>query len=169
MRIMAIDPAITTGVCVGEVGETPKLSSHTFREDENEPPEKIFGRAMFWLADYLRNETVDMIAIEAPFPSQKFDTSMITLGLFAIFTGIADCKGIPTTRVQISTWRKHFIGKGNQPGIIAKGLAVQRCKLLGWIPEDHNSAEAAGIWDWAGATFMGKIPEALHLFGEKAS
>jgi hypothetical protein len=41
-------------------------------------------------------------------------------------------------------------------------------RLLHWTAIDHNAAEAAGIWDWAGATFMGKIPEALHLFGERA-
>lgn len=149
MRIMAIDPATTTGVCIGHAGDRPQLSSHKFREDKDDEPENIFGRATFWLADCLSRETFDLIAIEAPFPSQNFATSMIALGLFGIFTGIAKCKSIPITRVQISVWRKYFLSSGRMPGPQAKKESLRVCEALGWDTSGHDSAEAAGIWTFA--------------------
>lgn len=146
---MAIDPATTTGICVGHVGDIPELSSRRFREEADEEPEKVFGRATFWLADYLRLQTVDLIAIEAPFPSQNFATSMISLGLFGIFTGIAGCKSVPIMRVQISAWRKYFLADGRLPGPRAKKEAMRVCASLGWKADGHDSAESAGIWAFA--------------------
>ncbi|MBR0693620.1 hypothetical protein [Bradyrhizobium lablabi] len=104
------------------------------------------------------------------------DVTMISIGMFGIICGIVRCKNIRLEVAQISTWRKHFIGAGRLTHIgdrhqrrkEGKRLVIERCQLLGWLPDDDNQADAAGIWDWAGATFMGRIPEALHLFGERA-
>lgn len=133
------------------------------------------------MATVLRDEPPDMVVIEqvvAPSGAQghtNYDTTMITIGMFGILTGIVRCKSIRLEIAPISTWKKHFIGKGRLTHIEnrhqrrkeGKRLVIERCQILGWSPEDDNQADAAGIWDWAGATFMGRIPEALHLFGEK--
>lgn len=64
--------------------------------------------------------------------------------------------------VDISTWRKHFIGRGSGfkrdktkkgkpylPGENPKELAVQRCEQYGWNTDIYDAAEACGILDFA--------------------
>lgn len=169
--ILALDVASKTGVAVGRPGEVPRLQTIDFRGDGELPG--LYGRAVTWMATQLRDEPPDLVVIERVVPPSgargftNHDTTMISIGMFGILCGIIHCKSIRLELAPISTWRKSFLGKGNYPGTIAKQMAVDRCKLLGWNPPDHNAAEAGGIWHWAGGTFMGKIPEALHLFGEK--
>ena len=170
-KILALDVATKTGVAEGRPGEVPRLQTIDFRGKDDLTG--LYGRATLWMATKLRDDPPVLVVIEKPVPPSaafghtNHDTSMITIGMFGIFCGIVHCKGIHLEIAPISTWRKHFIGKGNYPGPIAKQMALDRCKLLGWDAVDDNAAEAAGIWSWAGAIFMGKIPEALHLFGEK--
>jgi hypothetical protein len=169
--ILALDVASKTGVAFGRPGGVPRLQTIDFRGEGELPG--LYGRAVAWMATTLRDEPPDMVVIERVVPPSgargftNHDTTMISIGMFGILCGIINCKSIRLELAAISTWRKHFLGRGNYPGVIAKQMAVDRCKLLGWSPPDHNAAEAAGIWDWAGQMFMGKTPEALHLFGEK--
>lgn len=149
MLIMALDPASTTGVCIGEPGQSPRLFSKAFKRDETDDPKDVFRRATRWLAEHLQTERIDHLAIEAPFPSQNFATSMISLGLFGIFTGIAGCKGIQIKLVQISSWRKYFLSNGRLSKEQAKRQSMQVCEAMGWKADGHDSAEAAGIWSWA--------------------
>lgn len=170
-KILALDVATKTGVAEGRPGDVPHLQTIDFRGKDDLTG--VYGRATLWLATKLRDDPPVLVVIEKPVPPASayghtnYDTTLITIGMFGILCGIVHCKGIRLEIAPISTWRKHFIGKGNYPGKIAKDMALQRCDLLGWDAEDHNAAEAAGIWDWACATFMGKIPEAIYLFGEK--
>lgn len=147
--ILALDPATRMGVCEGRTGDTPRLSAINFRRDPSDEPEDIYGRATHFLADRLRSNVPDLLAIEQPFPSQRFDTSLISIGLYAIFTGIAHCKGVRTVKAPIQTWRKYFIGRGNLPGPQAKRECLRLCEALGWPAPTHDAAEAAGIWSWA--------------------
>jgi hypothetical protein len=172
-KILALDVATKTGVAEGRPGEVPRLQTIDFRgEDELTG---LYGRATLWMATKLRDDPPDLVVIEKPVPPSaafgqtNHDTTLITIGMFGILCGIVHCKSIRLEIAPISTWRKCFLGKGNHPGIVAKQMCVDRCKLLGWDAPDHNAAEAGGIFEWACQTFMGRIPEALHLFGERAS
>lgn len=153
--ILAIDPAGITGVCEGRPGKVPRLSSLKFKADISDEPEVIFGRAVHWLADRLRTDPPSLIAIEQPFPSNNFASTMITIGLYGVLTGIVRCKAIPLKLAPVQTWRKYFLGKGNLKGDEAKRQCVKLCAQLGWdVPivgrsPDHNAAEAAGIFSWA--------------------
>lgn len=169
--ILALDVASKTGVAFGRPGEIPRLQTIDFRGEDELPG--LYGRAVTWMATRLRDEPPDLVVIERVVPPSgamgftNHDTTMTSIGLFAILCGIVHCKSIRLELAPISTWRKNFLGKGNYPGKVAKQMAVDRCKLLGWDAPDNNAAEAAGIWSWAAGIYMGKIPEALHLFGEK--
>lgn len=173
-KILALDVATKTGVAEGRPGEVPRLQTIDFRGKKKDDLTALYGFATRWMAEKMRNDPPDLVVIEQPVPPSSawghtnHDTTLITIGLFGILCGIVHCKRIRLEIAPIATWRKHFLGKGNYPGQIAKKLAIERCQLLLWDAPDHNAAEAAGIFDWAGATFMGKIPEALHLFGERA-
>lgn len=148
--ILAIDPATVTGVCEGRPGACPRLTSLKFREDKSEGPEEIFGRAVYWLAERLRSDRPTLVVIEQPFPSNNFDSTMITIGLYGVLTGIVACKGIPIKVAPIQTWRKYFLGRGNLKGDEAKRQCLKLCEQLGWDTKgDHNAAEAGGIFSWA--------------------
>ncbi len=165
--VLALDVAQKMGVAEGRPGEVPRLTTVDFGTTDLH---RFYGSLTQWMASRLIDGAPDLIAIEAPIaPSAAFgytshDTTMTTIGGFGILIGIIVCKSIPFEVVPISTWRKHFLGKGNFPSKIAKAMAIDRCKLLGWDPPDHNAAEAGGIWDYAGATFMRAVPRRLHLF-----
>lgn len=153
VEVLAIDPATKTGVAYGPVGGAPRLWTESFGGDGSDWV-GVYGRATFWLADFLRTHKPAVIVIEGVVPpsaAQGFtnhDTTMITIGLFGIFTGLAGCKGIDLKVARIATWRKHFLGKGNLKTQEAKQAALRRCRLLKWEAPDHNAAEAGGIWDW---------------------
>jgi hypothetical protein len=169
--VLAIDLAKQTGLAEGRPGDRPRLSSLWFGDVGNDQ-HVFYANLTAWMAIKLRDSPPDFIAIEEPVPPSaafghtSHDTTMVTIGGFAIIVGIIVCKRIPYQTVRISTWRKHFLGNGRLPTKEAKAAALARCRVLGWDAPDHNAAEAAGIWDWAGATFMGALPQKLHLFGE---
>ena len=153
--IWGIDQNTKSGIAEGEPGSAPVLHTVNFRRDDTDTPEDLYERATFYFADRFRHDPPGLIAIERVVPpsaAQGFtnhNTTLVTLGIYAIVIGIVRCKSIPLRIVGVSTWRKAFLGKGNLAGDVAKRAAVTTCKRLGWEPEDHNSAEAGGIWFWA--------------------
>lgn len=152
MLIMAIDPNSKTGITEGEPGESPHLQLVRFRRDETDTPDDVFERVTFHFAQRLRADPPDHVFIEAPVPPSSvsgftnFNTSLITLGVYAIITGIVKCKGIPIHRAPINSWRKVVLGNGRMKGDAAKRAAMQLCRRLGWQPQDDNVAESACIW-----------------------
>ena len=152
--IIAIDPAINSGFCEGVVGKTPTLHAERFPYDPEEI-EVLYGAATVFFATFLKARKPDLIAIESPIMAAwgktNAKTTDVTRGLYAIITGIATAKSIPILRADIGTWRKWFLGRGNLKGKDAKAQCVMLCKQFGWHAPDHNAAEAAGIWSWAGS------------------
>lgn len=178
-EILAIDLATHTGLAYGVPGTVPHLWSENFKRDGD--LHDFYGNLTAYIATFVRDNVVKMLAIEEPIaPSamagrSNHDTTMMTIAGFAIVIGIIKCKRIPYQPVRVETWRKHFIGVGKLRHIENSGerrkegkrLVEQRCKVLGWKPQNDNEADAAGIWDWAGATHMGATAAKLHMFGEK--
>lgn len=169
--IIALDPATTTGICHGTVGSKPRLLTRCFRSKTDED---MYGAATVFFATFLKDKRPDLVCIEAPIQAAwgktNAQTTSITRGLYAIFTGIARAKGIEVARADIGTWRKYFIGRGNLKGKEAKAQCVSLCAQLGWDAEDHNAAESAGIWCWAGSTVAPKIAQRVEpLFLREAA
>ena len=157
-RLLALDPASITGVADGYIGGTPTLTVWKLREDADDEAADIFRRAarLLWLRISL--EKPDVMAIEMPVPPHsakgytQYATTLISIGLFGLFTGIAGAARIKVVPAHIATWRKAVHGKGNLKGPDAKRRMVGLCRQLKWEAPDHNAAEAAGIWMWAAGT-----------------
>lgn len=155
MMVLALDPATLTGVADGEPGGTPRLSVVRLRHDPDDETDDLFRRAAEWLWRRIATEPPDVMAIELPVPPHRargvtqHSTTVLTMGLYGLFVGIARARGIKVVHAHIATWRKCVLGKGNLPGDQAKRAMLMRCKQLGWNAPDHNAAEAAGIWLWA--------------------
>lgn len=88
-------------------------------------------------------------------------TSELLMGLCAVVQMFAYRVGATSCySVDISEWRKHFIGRGSGfkktpdgkrylPGHDPKELAVQQCAHFGWHTDIADAAEACGILDYA--------------------
>ena len=168
-EIVGIDPATNTGFTSGEPGATPVLDVIDFRVKKDDSPRLIFKRATFWWATRLQRPPA-AVFIEAPVPPTKlirkrtptggtelieartnFDVTKIAFGLYGIFVGLAECKGVPTYDANINAWRAVFFGKGNGrlKGDVAKKMAKRACQALDWdCKNDDNAAESAGIWTY---------------------
>lgn len=173
--ILAIDQNTKSGIANGVPGEAPRLHTENFRHDVTDEPEDLFERAVAYFADRFRHDPPGLVVIERVVPpsaaqgNTNHNTTIVTLGIYAIITGIVRCKSIPLRTVSVSTWRKAFLGRGNLKGDVAKRQAVRLCDRLGWgPPPDHNAAEAAGIWFWACTQFAPHVVPSSrpYLFAE---
>jgi hypothetical protein len=171
MKILAFDFASTTGWAVGSPGEVPLCNSIRFV-----PPgsshERLAGAAIEWAVPFLKAHMPDILVAEAPIaPSfmkneTTISTSMILMGLPFLFGGIAYRLGIHRQHlVRVSDVRAFFLGR-NCKSAEAKKLTVQRCKRLGWEPNDDNAADACAVWAYQ-CSYL--APELAHrltpLFG----
>jgi hypothetical protein len=158
--ILALDPATKTGWCVGAPGGCPQLGVVDFSREMDDHFD-VFMRARCWINAQLSPNNgpifgrITVLAIERPVPPSKayggtnFDTTLIALGLFAMFGAAARYHGVKILPAHIGTWRKYALGVGNLRGAEAKAGMVRLVKGLGWGDVGHDAAEAAGIWLWA--------------------
>jgi hypothetical protein len=71
-------------------------------------------------------------------------------GLAAHVQSFAEAFGIRHRAVNLTTWRRHFIGKmprGTKTPDL-KQMAMRRCKELGFDVQKHDAAEACGLLDY---------------------
>jgi hypothetical protein len=158
--VLALDPAKKTGWCIGTPGARPHLGLVNFAREKDDHFD-IFMRARSWIDTQFSPKNgpifgcITVLAIERPVPPSKafggtnFDTTLIALGLFAIFGAAARYRGIKILPAHIGTWRKYALSRGNLRGAEAKAGMVRLVKGLGWGDVGHDAAEAAGIWLWA--------------------
>lgn len=158
--IMALDAASTTGIAEGRAGETPRLYSKRFVERHDEH-RNVFGRALGWIAERIDEVIPDVVYIEAPMspgaPGVKTnpDTTLRLIGLWALFSGECNYRGIICREASVQTVRKGFIGSGRVDGggQEAKRRVFAMCQLLGWNPTDKDSSDAGALWHYAVTRF----------------
>lgn len=145
--ILALDPAIRTGIAEGVPGAVPSLAHIDFRRDPVEDSADIFARALRWAGHRFADDPPSLLVLEDLV--LVYDKT-IQSGLQAIFLAVARCKGVPVQIVKVATWRLHVLGSGKLKGPVAKQRAVEVCHMLGWVPEGqkltHDAAEAGCQW-----------------------
>lgn len=84
----------------------------------------------------------------------------VTYQQFAVVAGIeaaCDFYNVECFMVDLSVWRKRFLGRGNAPKWAVdrtdwlKEAAKQSCLERGWLVDNHHAAEAIGIYDFGAA------------------
>lgn len=159
MKIVALDVATQTGICVGRAGADPKAWSVDLGKGRSE--DARFSNILRLTQGLIQTHEPDMIVVEAFVGGPK--ASAYLIGLVACVRGCAANRGIPVELVYPATARKHFIGKAmtgrDFPGLkpakaklAIKKVVLDRCHLLGWDVPDLDAADAACAWDWACAT-----------------
>lgn len=90
----------------------------------------------------------------------NIDSLRVLAGLAAHAESWADGMGLRSVQaVNVSTWRKHFIGsqKRGSKRATLKDLTIERCEQLGFKPRRDDEADALGILDY-GCELRGVLP-----------
>jgi len=172
VKILALDIATQTGICVGSSGADPRAWSINLGEapgrrlskaDKDRLDSQRFSNALRMAHGLIETHSPDLVIIEAFIGGQN--ASAYLIGLVACVRGCAFNRGVKTELVYPATVRKHFLGKAKTkrdfPGLkpAAAKIAIKqevaaRCRLLGWKVPDLDAADAAATWDWACATHV---------------
>ncbi|MBK6800341.1 MAG: hypothetical protein IPG83_02320 [Novosphingobium sp.] len=87
------------------------------------------------------------------------DTLRVLSGLAAHACSFGHAMGIRVQAVNITSWRRHFVGKMPRGTKTKdwKDYAGERCRQYGWKPKNSDEADALGILDYA-VSLEGKTP-----------
>ncbi|AWN47176.1 hypothetical protein DK419_13325 [Methylobacterium terrae] len=172
--ILFLDVAGNTGVAEGRPGQTPRLYDARLRREDDDW-EDTWGRAVGWIADrlYVEREAVEAgdlrLVVEAPIFTGKTgeknaESELVTKCLWACITGFARARRVMVRRVAVSTVRAAFLGNGNLPGKVAKPLARDTCRALGWNPPSLDAADAGAGWWWASQQWAPDLTPPVHPY-----
>lgn len=179
-KILGIDGAKALGWAYGPAGQPPRSGSIQCAGSEASRG-AVFAGGGRWITSFLTHNPVDILAIEAPLAASTVDgqtnikTTSILFGLPAVLEFMAYQFGVfRQERVVLASVRKHFIGKGNLKGEVAKPMVWRKCLALGWISaadEDlsHDRSDALAVWSFAEATFAPKLTQPVDDLFVKAA
>ncbi len=161
MKILALDVATKTGVCVGVPGANrPRAWTVDLGKS---PIQRKLSNALVMTQGLITAHKPDLIVIEAPIGGQKVNASLIKM--VGCIEGCAFNRGVKTHSVSLATVRKRFLGKAftkrdfphlseKDARVAVKRLVVDRCRLIGWEPENDDEADAMALWDWGMAEMV---------------
>lgn len=169
---VALDIATRTGVAIWSEGQTaPRLATVRLPGDVecvDRPMEALRSH----LADLHRLEPITHLFFEAAILPGR--TTPATVYKLCALAGMAEWFahriGAQCRRVEMQSWRRHFIGRGTGRRDELKAAAIEAARARGWNPEDDNQADAAGVLDFGLACFRVEVPwRDAHLFGGRAA
>lgn len=156
MKIVALDIATATGVCIGSAGGAPACISVDLGKGLGD--DEKFAQALKVVDRIIRAEAPDLVVVEAAIGGPQ--SSQFLVGLVAIVRAVCTARGVPVKAHHQGSIRKHFLG--HVPSVRGQGAAskyaakkaikaqvINRCRALGWTVEDDNAADAAALWDFA--------------------
>jgi hypothetical protein len=150
--LLALDISLTTGAAWGRVGEARPRTAVIKLPAKEENFDRALVGLREWVAMTCRFEKVEFCLVEAALrvvDSEHSDYSAFLLtSLSAVAREAAKRAGAHVEAVKCDDWRKHFLGTARVSTEEGKRGAKKRCDQLGYTYQDHNAAEAAGVWDY---------------------
>lgn len=153
-RVLAFDQATNTGYAVDRPGGGDNPLCGSFRCDRDDDPD-AFGDSFVEfeqkVSDLIAVHAPDLVAFEQPMVVRgnniktTAQTIRLLFGYAAIIELVATRQGIECREINNTEWKRHFVGNG----AASKPEVAQRCRLLGWNPQNYDAADACGIWDYA--------------------
>jgi hypothetical protein len=158
--ILALDIATITGFARGRVGETPIAGSLSFNNKKlttSTSNNAVFGNALRWLSDLLRDEPrPDIVIMESMLPPGAMlnHTSRHVrdrlAGLHGVMRGVAHLRGIAQiAEASVGDVRAHFIFDRMAKRETAKRETMRQCEMMGWKAENDHEADALALWSFA--------------------
>lgn len=154
--VLGLDVATVTGFAHGRVDAVAPTWGMVRFGEPGTPSTEVFGRAMKWIDDLLRQLKPDVVMIEALLPPQAMrnHTSRAVrdrlCGLNAIISACAHNNDVgEIASAQVQDIRAHFINERMLPRVIAKREVTNKCHSLGWNVTNDNCADAVACWSYA--------------------
>jgi len=173
MKILTLDLATTTGICVGvsgadpkawsiSLGDAPYIKGGMSQADKFKLESKRLNNALIMTQGLIQTHSPDLIVAEAAIGGKNANSYLIKL--FGCVQACAANRGIPVEPAHIGTVRKHFLGKALsardfphlKPADAKKAIkqrVMQQCAMFGWPVETDDEGDAVAIWEWACAIF----------------
>lgn len=157
MNFLALDLSVrSTGFAMWKEGMAAPVSGAWELAQSIDWAARAFVRLHKNLLDLHQAEAIDEIVFEDAIPPgaihghANLQTLAAAAGLAAHVQSFSEALGIRWRAVNLSTWRRHFIGKMPRGTKTPdwKHLAMTRCRDLGFEPTRHDEAEALGILDY---------------------
>jgi Holliday junction resolvasome RuvABC endonuclease subunit len=149
MRILALDPATTTGWAINEI---PIVFGHwDLKPHRYESGGMRYIRFKNYLEEINKNFKPDLIVFEEIVFHRTSLAAQVYGGLVAVLMSWADEKNIEYAGVNPGTWKKLVTGKGNADKIKTIKAIMEK---YGLQPQDDNEADAIGILKWAEAEYI---------------
>ena len=154
---LALDLSVrSTGFAIWSTGQAKPASGTWALADSVDYAARAYVRLHRQLLDLHRVSPIDEAVFEEAIPGAALHghTNVKTLaaaaGLAAHVESFAEACGIRYRAVNLSSWRRHFIGKmprgTKSPDL--KAIAMRRCRDLGFDVNRHDAAEACGLLDY---------------------
>jgi hypothetical protein len=150
-RILALDLASVVGFAHGRPGTVPKFGTQRIAEHGKSRAE-TYRRFRLWLDLFVSLHKPDLIVFESPAVA-AFMTGKTTVDTLKLLYGLSEhleewaFRKVELREASVSQVRSHFLGR-NMKAMFAKPLTIERCKELGWMVEDSDSADACALWDY---------------------
>lgn len=161
MKILGLDQSRkNTGFCYGiaDAEAVPKWGVQPF-ESYGENGVLLIREVRKWAISLMEVVRPDAVYCEQIVINVARFNSQTVYEQFEVVAGIeaaCDFIGCECFMVDIGTWRKRFLGRGNAPKWAPendrtnwlKDAAMKACADRGWLIDNHHAAEACALWDF---------------------
>lgn len=155
--LLALDISLTTGAAWGGASALRPRTAVVKLPEGAQNYERALMSLREWVQMTCRFEKVEFCLIEAALRVVDREHSeyanFLTISLQAVAREAAARSGAHVEVVACDKWRKHFLGTARVSTEEGKRGAMKRCDQLGYAYQDHNAAEACGVWDYGCAKF----------------
>lgn len=158
--VLALDLATTTGWAMGQIGHRCDHGSIRFGQRSKLARAEIFYNCKQWLNTSFETKP-DIIVYEQPIPMgfgrTNFESIRILNGIPAIVELWSyENKIFRISDVNVKSIRKYILGT-IPDGKIVKAEIIKKIISYGYIPTDHNAADAIALWIYATKTFLSEV------------
>jgi hypothetical protein len=152
--ILALDPGLSTGVCLGSPGQEPRFTTWRLPSDSRAP--HVLGPAFAAFEAYLESVLPVTpkrchfeVVVEAPFiPHGKgafmnINALRLVLGLIAVAEKWGHDRSVPIYETGIAAHRAELLGRTKG---VQKSDVSAMVKLRGLNPKNQHEGDAGSIW-----------------------
>ena len=104
-----------------------------------------------WFEPKVQELEPDWVMFEKPWVSRKTTEAVAKklMGLSGFVEEMCREQEIEVRACAVGSIRKHFIGRGNLKGDVAKAEVMQACKARGWNPANYDESDALAVLDYS--------------------
>jgi hypothetical protein len=167
MLISAFDIATVTGGADGDPNGKPRAWHWNLKEAGDSRPLKL-AMLRDYTDRYLAEHKPDAVFYErglglaaAMEIGMSDDTMALLRGAIGVVESCAAAARIKRIEaIGVQDARRHLLGAGRIPKGEGKKLVMERCRMLGWAPQNNDQADALCLWSLACA----KMSPAMAAF-----